>query len=307
MNRLSEKMHGFIQEVKNTVKNGTFKYAIMRKFITSFIRDKNLKNDRWHLFVYNSLKRKYKDILIKSDISHESTMTNYVWILWFQGEEQMPPLVKACVNSVKKNMQGMKVIVLTKSSIANYIKIPEYIEKKRENGKIGMAHYSDIIRTELLCEYGGLWLDATVLCTADLPSHIRKEPLFVYKIVDLDRHETLPIKNSSWLIYSEKKNPILMLTRKLLHVYWENNKGLMDYFLWHILFSLASDVYKEEFDNIPTYSNQSPHVLQFEMEKRFSDIRWNEITRCSHFHKLNHHIIYDTADGNFYSHIIKRC
>ena len=298
-------MRKFFQNVKNAIISGTFKYDIIRRIITIGVKDKYLKNDQWDLFVYNYIKRKYKDILIRSDSQAISSKGSYVWVLWFQGEKEMPPIVKACINSIKNNIHGMEIRILTQSTVYDYVRLPKYIEEKREKGKISMAHYSDIIRTELLCKYGGLWLDATVLCTSNVPSYILDEPLFVYKIVDMSRREVLPIKNSSWLIYAEKNNPILLLTRKLLHSYWEEHNGLMDYFLWHILFSLASDVYKEEFDSIPTYSNQCPHVLQFEMEKEFCVRRWDEIIRGASFHKLNHHINYNATKNNFYSYIIK--
>lgn len=300
-----DKMCEFYQKVISAIKTGTLKYDIIRKIITIGIKDKNLKDEQWHVFVYKYFKRKYKNILIRTDSNGVPLKGDYVWILWFQGEKEMPPIVKACINSVKNNIYGMEIRVLTQSTLYNYVKLPEYIEEKRKKGKMSMAHYSDIIRTELLCEYGGLWLDATVLCTANVPSYILDEPLFVYKVVDLSRREVLPIKNSSWLIYAEKNNPILLLTRKLLHNYWEKSNGLMDYFLWHILFSLACDVYKDEFDNIPTYSNQCPHVLQFELEKEFCVTRWNEIISMASFHKLNYHIKYNTTKNNFYSYIIK--
>lgn len=52
----------------------------------------------------------------------------------------------------------------------NYIKIPDIIQDRVESKKISMAQYSDIIRMCLLAEYGGLWIDSTVLVTQLIPS-----------------------------------------------------------------------------------------------------------------------------------------
>ena len=39
------------------------------------------------------------------------------------------------------------------------------IEEKFEKGKIGMAHFSDLLRISLLAKWGGMWIDSTALCT----------------------------------------------------------------------------------------------------------------------------------------------
>lgn len=41
--------------------------------------------------------------------------------------------------------------------------LPNFILKKFENGYISITHLSDIIRVLLLYNYGGLWIDSTVL------------------------------------------------------------------------------------------------------------------------------------------------
>lgn len=48
--------------------------------------------------------------------------------------------------------------------------MPAFIESKARRGQIGLAHLSDYVRAFLLDEYGGLWIDATVMCTQPLPA-----------------------------------------------------------------------------------------------------------------------------------------
>ena len=118
---------------------------------------------------YRKLKRKYRKILIndKPIINDEKIIekSDKIWICWFQGIENAPELVKACYNSVLKNYKDKEIIVLTEENYEQYVDIPEYILKKWKKGYISFAHFSDILRIELLSKYGGLWLDSTIFTT----------------------------------------------------------------------------------------------------------------------------------------------
>ena len=59
-------------------------------------------------------------------------------------------------------MPGKEFVVLDKTNISDYVRLPEYIEKKWKAGIIGNAQYSDLVRNELLIKYGGYWIDSTV-------------------------------------------------------------------------------------------------------------------------------------------------
>lgn len=43
------------------------------------------------------------------------------------------------------------------------MKLPDYIVKKWEKGRIPADLFSDLLRLELLIRYGGTWIDSTVL------------------------------------------------------------------------------------------------------------------------------------------------
>ena len=50
--------------------------------------------------------------------------------------------------------------------------------------------------------------------------------------------------------------------------------------------------------------NINPHILQFELNDKYSLNRWNQILDISGFHKLNHHNIYN-ENNTMYSNIIE--
>ena len=257
---------------------------------------------------YRKLKRKYKKILtIDKSITidkNKEEKSNKIWICWFQGIENAPELVKACYNSVVKNYNDKEIIVLTEENYKQYVDIPEYILKKWEKGYITFAHFSDILRIELLSKYGGLWLDSTIFTTkrSELVFNENIE-LFVYKQVDLDRKNPLSIVASSWLMYSNKNNNIINLTKKLLHEYWKNYNHIINYNLIHLFFTLSTEVYKDEWNKVPTFNNISPHILQFELCEEFNDKRFEQIKNMSDFHKLNWRIESENKNS-FYNYIV---
>lgn len=257
---------------------------------------------------YRKLKRKYKKILtIDKSITidkNKEEKSNKIWICWFQGIENAPELVKACYNSVVKNYNDKEIIVLTEENYKQYVDIPEYILKKWEKGYITFAHFSDILRIELLSKYGGLWLDSTIFTTkrSELVFNENIE-LFVYKQVDLDRKNPLSIVASSWLMYSNKNNNIINLTKKLLHEYWKNYNHIINYNLIHLFFTLSTEVYKDEWNKVPTFNNISPHILQFELNDDFEEVRFNQIRGMSDFHKLNWRIKSENKNS-YYNYIV---
>ena len=257
---------------------------------------------------YRKLKRKYRKILIndKPIINDERIIeeSDKIWICWFQGIENAPELVKACYNSVLKNYKDKEIIVLTEENYKKYVDMPEHIIKKWEKGYITFAHFSDILRIELLSKYGGLWLDSTIFTTkrSELVFNENIE-LFVFKQVDLDRKNSLSVVASNWLIYANKNNNIINLTKKLLYYYWKDYNYAINYNIFHIFFKLATEVYKDEWKNVPTFNNISPHILQFELNDDFQEIRFNEIKNMSDFHKLNWRIKSENKNS-FYNYIV---
>ena len=59
----------------------------------------------------------------------------------------------------------VKVVILNKENISKYIQIPQFTYEKLKSGIISIPHFADIIRTKLLYEYGGIWMDATLYMT----------------------------------------------------------------------------------------------------------------------------------------------
>lgn len=275
------------------------RYKLYQLFNRDNIYDTNIYQS------YYKIKQKYGSILDEGlGEVQPSQKSDKVWICWFQGEENAPELVKACIRSIRKQLSDREVIVLSHETIPQYLSIPNFISEK-VGKSISLTHYSDILRVMLLNRYGGLWIDSTVFCTSkNFADYFSTLPLFVYKNVKvITRWDVIPIAAESWLIYSESNQKILLMVEKLLFAYWQREKSLENYFLFHLFFTMATEKYSEDWKNIPTFSEVPPNVMGFEQKEKFCPERWQQFLAMSDFHKLSYKRTCE-EDGTFYSYVV---
>lgn len=244
------------------------------------------------LKIRQTLERQYMPKLIEFDKAFDSTLphkqNNKIWVCWFQGIENAPDLVQKCVQSVREHMPDKEVLILTKENLCNYVRFPEYIWKKWQDGIITNTHFSDLLRLELLINHGGLWLDATVFCTSsDIPSFYFDSDLFFYQSLKPGRDGNSSYI-SSWLMSAKTNNKVLMATRYLCYEYWKTHNKLVDYFLLHDFMSIVLDFYKEDWDAVVPRDNATPHVLLLRLFERYDERMWDAIRQQTPFHKLTY-------------------
>ena len=304
-------METVINKVLASLKNGSFMGKAHNKIAFSVYRlltgNANAATYVRQCAAYRRLSQEFRDIIRSAkENGWNPNPSNKVWVCWLQGFEDAPPLVQACCRSLKRNLPDREIVLLTEENLPDYIQLPDYILTKYRARNIGRAHYSDLLRVSLLCEYGGLWADATVLCTApEFGEFLKTQPLFVFKKFDLTRADIDPIIASSWLISSYPQHCVLTLTRDLLYAYWKKSEYPADYFIFHIFFALAARHYQELWDAVPAFNNHSPHTMGFELGAHFTPERWKQLLKMSDFHKLNHHISY-SARNTIYGQILEK-
>lgn len=228
-----------------------------------------------------------------------------IWVCWFQGLDDAPDIVKTCVQSLR-NIPGYEVVVITWDNYKDYVTFPDYIVEKYERGIIGQAHFSDLLRLELLIKYGGTWIDSTVLCTdTNVPDMLMNSDLFVYRILKpgVDGHGS---SISNWFITACQENIILKLTLALLYEYWRKYNIAIDYYIFHLFFELAMEAYPEQASKIPPFSSETPHILQLRMFDTFDIITYEFIKGQTCFHKLTYKNNQEDIDksGTYYKHIV---
>ncbi|MCI8309560.1 MAG: capsular biosynthesis protein [Clostridia bacterium] len=245
-----------------------------------------------HLKIKQKLEKKYlKKLKIfestyNSNVNHK--LSNKVWVCWFQGIENAPEVVKVCYKSLKDNLVGKEIILITEKNMLDYVTFPDFILEKWNRGKITKTHMTDLLRLELLIKYGGLWIDSTVLCTSnEIPEYIFDSDLFFYQCLKPGRDGHSHV-NSSWLISAKTNNKILMATKYLCYEYWKKNNSLMDYFLLHDFLSIVLDFYPDDWNKIIPCSNSTPHILALRLFDEYDENVWNAIKKMTCFHKLTY-------------------
>lgn len=256
------------------------------------------------------IKRRYWKVLTLFDKQWTDTLPHHerrtVWLFWWQGEDRMPELVKKCYVSVKEHFVDWEIVLLTEHNYRDYADLPNYVKEKLMSGAITLTHFSDLLRLELLIRYGGLWMDATVLCSnGAIPNSILNSNLFLFQSQKPGADgDAIPL--SSWLMWAKTNNRILMATQTLLYNYWEEKKRLNDYFLLHHFMSIVMDYYPEESNNIPPFCNSIPHILQLHLFDKYDEVYWNDLKQMTCFHKLTYKLDKESClkKGTFYDYIM---
>lgn len=238
------------------------------------------------------LEKKYKKKLEDFDRSFDSSLqhklSDKIWICWFQGMDNAPELVQKCYESVKRNLTGKEIILITSENMNDYVQFPDYIIEKWKAGVITHTHLTDLLRLELLIRYGGMWLDATVFCSGgDIPDYFFESALFFYQSLKPGR-DGKSIYISSWLMSAKTNNKVLMATRELCYEYWKRNNSMCDYYLLHDFFSIVLDRYLEDWRRVIPRDNATPHFLLLRLFEKYDERIWNAIKDQTPFHKLTY-------------------
>lgn len=281
------------KKIFDSIKTGNFFSKIFCYFLIliGFSNDKimtmQVRNKK-----YLKLKRKYSKY-ISNDYKYIATNNkiNKIWFCWLQGKENMLPIVKSCYKSIINNCSEFDIIFIDSSNYKDYISLPDYIVDKWKRGLISNAHFSDIIRTCLLCEYGGLWIDATTYLLDKLPDYIFKSNLFMFDM----RGEDNIMTYNNWLIYSEKNNRIMKIIRDLLFIFWKKENKVQDYFVWHIFMKLVYDKYTNDFNDMIYIPHSCTHVLFNYLEKN-NDVDYNYVKNICPIQKLTYKVKNNSKD-----------
>ena len=234
-----------------------------------------------------------------------------IWVLWWQGEEQMPKIVKATYHSITK-ASDKQVVLITKENVGDYVEIPDYISSKVENGKMMLAHLSDYVRVSLLYKYGGLWIDSTVLCAKKLPDEIFDMELFSVRAKPSGAKYVAAGKwNCQFMGTNHVHAKAFYLIKSILEQYWRKYPIIVDYLLFDCGFQYIYESDAEcraTFDAIPM-SNSHMHELLPMMNEQFAPPIWNRLLEAdTYLFKLTYKWKFEeqkNGKDTFYAYVIK--
>lgn len=225
------------------------------------------------------LLRNYVDLNFNTSEPYGQSINKTIFQFWENSNGNLPYIVELSINSVKKYALDWNHVILNLHNIHNYLDLPGFLFDKlsREDNAFNLTFFSDIIRVALLQQYGGLWVDATVLLTKNF-KYFSPFPLFFSFYRDLKPRNYKDWVNYnynyfSWnplhevrllnsILWSTKNYPLWNMLYESLTTYWKENNYPPDYFMFQILFEIIIEEIPEALIGWVHTEDLSPHVLQ---------------------------------------------
>ncbi len=260
---------------------------------------KILKTHRRIAGVCESLIAEYRGHPVHFDLTPKSHFDTdrIIWQYWAQGYDEIPDVVRRCLDSVDQYAADYQIVRLTDANLSNYLDLPAFVQEKRAS--YSHAHFSDLLRLILLKTYGGVWLDATILMTAPIPKEWAKSKFFVFRR-DPDEPDYKYWRNTYAYYFGWEKgfrvnmlNSFIIAQKgcrsiselcDLMLLWWREHDDVPDYFFFQILY----DVYDSQ-DKFQLVSDTLPHYLQQSInDPKFNLMRREDILRTIPIHKLTY-------------------
>lgn len=232
-----------------------------------------------------------------------------IWFFWLQGEEKLPLIPKLCLQSIRKHASGHEVIVLTADNYRDYVTIPETLLEMYRAGRIKAAHFADILRINLLAQQGGLWLDATMLVTADLPQEIFDMPFFSIKT----ENQGYFVSQCRWAVFclgAAKGNPLFVQLASLFEQYLTTTDLFVDYFLFDNFIDMLYQRYpmiREQIDALPM-NNPRVHDLASLLCDKVTEAEFANLTKDTYLYKLSYKLfepsVLEGMSDNLYNQLV---
>jgi len=260
-------------------------------------RNQQIKNFLFNK--YADLIKKYADSKVNDKTCPKVSPKHYqIYFCWMQGEENLPPVVQCCYNSLKFNAGKYKIVFIDEKNFADYVTLPEHILKKFSEGKITRTHFSDILRINLLEQYGGLWLDSTVLVTEPLENYKQfwKMPYYTQKFYQEKSSFCPYITTPSygrWAGFIQGAavlhNPLFTFIKDFYNEYWQEFDEIINYLLLDYLIDLAYDNIadvKKEMNAVPL-NNQNVYAILNNLNAPYEKFPYDKILKGNFLNKLS--------------------
>ena len=292
--------------VLGTIVKGFFRCLVRRQSFKQIYPDVLRKIEPYLIKRYSPIVQEFKKR--SSSLSLEHKRSKIIWFCWLQGIEQAPEIVHACYNSIKRNIPDREIQIIDNDNWKEYVELPDFIIEKWEKKRIPAALFSDILRLELLIKYGGTWIDSTVLCTGFQGSSSKfleylDADLFLFQYT---KQGSIPVSISNWFITACSNNEVLMALGEMLCAYWKDYDCTLDYYIFHLFFSMLSKEYPEQIATMPYGQSQNSLALLHHWGEKFDQKKWDKLTSQVCFHKL----AFRTKDSvkatrdNYYNYIL---
>lgn len=199
-----------------------------------------------------------------------SRIPRILWLYWDQGFDNAPELVRACRRTWEARNPGWDIRILDRASAADAVSLPSLPDT------ILSAHRADVLRTRLLAEHGGVWVDATTWCLRPLDEWLPVVGHAGFFIFTWDGEDKRIIAHSwprlvgNWFIAVSPGNPLASEWDRLTVQHWQGRAATKDYF-WHndaLEFAIRNNrACAAVWQRMPKFSAGPPHFAWLALER----------------------------------------
>lgn len=273
-----------------------------------------------NLHEYKAIKRQNQafKIISKYIISKENTFqlkdsenNNIVWQFWETPTN--PPrtgtcLVSSCMKSINQYIwDGFEQKILNLEDSKHYVLFPDFVYEKLESKATGftITAFSDILRLALLIQYGGIWVDATILALRPLKDTYllnRQETGFSFersfdetsktrrewRHYDSGYFSWSSFSRVRWLnsfIVSGKNKETLIELLRILLLLWKHENNYPHYFSTQIIYNHL--IKKKGFPRFASQSDVPVHFLQKYANETYDKRVFDTIKKKHPIQKMN--------------------
>lgn len=216
-------------------------------------------------------------------IGQPKAVPKKIWTFWAQGWDDAPPLVRACRDSWIARNPGWEVSSLTQEDISTYVTFGYSLQGKH----LTYTNYSNILRVSVLARQGGVWADATTLCSDPLDNWL--PPLMQSGFFAFGKPKSTL---ADWFLAAEAGHPLLTRWRDYEIRYWRFATREWRYFWPHYLFEYLIHNDREMrrlWEKTPRVSADGPYAAVFCFKRGGTPQEFLDILhgRCAPLHKLD--------------------
>lgn len=211
------------------------------------------------------------------------------WTSWWQGEEQAPAMVRACLASQRRNLpEGVRQIIITEDNCKEYLSLPEHITEKVKDGRISLTTLSDIIRAALLYKYGGFWMDSTLYVCKKLGAEILDHPIYTRNLPETQY--CADAMWSGWFLYAKPGNKLFAFLMESFFYYFSVHDRIRYYFMVDYIIAIACNTFPEvekQLKAVP-YNNEGAQELVKHLWEPYDEGQIKEYIKNTSVQKLTY-------------------
>ena len=281
-NHLKVKSEAVSKDDPQIWNNGYKKIELLQQYIDTLLKD----------YIYLRQQSGFEDCFAPGD-PYEGDFDGKtpVWICWWQGIESAPPLIRSCIQSVERNLpEGAVLVPVTLDNWHEYVTLTDVVIDKFNRGIINYTKLANVLRSELLYRYGGVWIDATYYVSGNIPDWILTDSLYSTRFdPPLWGGDVIRGRWNTSLLAAQKHDVLMQFLMESWWLYWESVDELPDYFIFDYLIDAGYrhfEMIRNEIDSI-RLSPPSVYELQLKMNQRISETEVCRLKETGLFYKIN--------------------